>query len=164
MSSKTKNFIEKNLNIIFFIFVIFFIILYLFEVIIPFLIAFIITYLTNPLKIYLDKYVNETFSSFLSIIAFILCFLFILVLIFPILIYQIQNLVLLLPEYLEKIEIFLRQINSKYLFLISALFQKGICCHVCHKLAISFSCNENKNFSLSVKSRLPNFFHLFFLF
>ena len=67
MSSKTKNFIERNLNIIFFIFVIFFIILYLFEVIIPFLIAFIITYLTNPLKIYLDKYVNETFSSFLSI-------------------------------------------------------------------------------------------------
>ena len=116
MSSKTKNFIERNLNIIFFIFVIFFIILYLFEVIIPFLIAFIITYLTNPLKIYLDKYVNETFSSFLSIIAFILCFLLILVLILPILIYQIQNLFLLLPGYLEEIEIFLRNINTKYLF------------------------------------------------
>ena len=68
MSSKTKNFIERNLNIIFFIFVIFFITLYLFEVIIPFLIAFIITYLTNPLKIYLDKYVNETFSSFCQLL------------------------------------------------------------------------------------------------
>ena len=68
MSSKTKNFIERNLNIIFFIFVVFFIILYLFEVIIPFLIAFIITYLTNPLKIYLDKYVNETFSSFCQLL------------------------------------------------------------------------------------------------
>ena len=116
MSSKTKNFIERNLNIIFFIFVIFLIILYLFEVITPFLIAFIITYLTNPLKIYLDKYVNETFSSFLSIITFILCFLLILVLILPILIYQIQNLVLSLPGYLEAIEIFLRNINTKYLF------------------------------------------------
>ena len=112
MSSKTKNFIERNLNIIFFIFVIFFITLYLFEVIIPFLIAFIITYLTNPKKIYLDKYVNETFSSFLSIIAFILCFLFILVLILPILIYQIQNLLLLLPGYLEETVIYLRDINE----------------------------------------------------
>ena len=116
MSSKTKNFIERNLNIIFFILLIFIIILYLFEVFIPFLIAFIITYLTNPLKIYLDKYVNETFSSFLSIIAFILCFLLILVLILPILIFQIQNLVLLLPGYLEEIEIFLSDINAKYLF------------------------------------------------
>ena len=116
MSSKTKNFMERNLNIIFFIFVIFLIILYLFEVITPFLIAFIITYLTNPLKVYLDKYVNETFSSFLSIIAFILCFLLILVLILPILIYQTQNLILLLPVYLEEIEIFLRDINTKYLF------------------------------------------------
>ena len=116
MPSKTKIFIERNLNIILFFLVIVLITLYLFEVIIPFFIAFIITYLTNPLKIYLDKYVNETFSSFLSIIAFILCFLSILVLILPILIYQIQNLVYLLPGYLEEIEMFLRDINAKYLF------------------------------------------------
>ena len=116
MSTKTKKFVERNLNIILFFLGIILITLYLFEVIIPFVIAFIITYLTNPLKIYLDKYVNETFSSLLSIIAFILCFLSILILILPILIYQIQNLVLLLPGYLEEIEIFLRNINTKYLF------------------------------------------------
>ena len=116
MPSKTKIFIERNLNIILFFLVVVLIALYLFEVIIPFFIAFIVTYLTNPLKIYLDKYVNETFSSFLSIIAFILCFLSILVLILPILVYQIQNLVTLLPGYLEEIEIFLRDINTKYLF------------------------------------------------
>ena len=116
MSTKTKIFIEKNLNIILFSIVIFFITLYLFEVIIPFLIAFIVAYLTNPLKIYLDKYVNKTFSSFLSIIAFILCFLLILILILPILIYQIQNLVSSLPSYFEEIEMFLKDINAKYLF------------------------------------------------
>ena len=115
MSSKTKTFIERNLNIILFFLVVIFITLYLFEIIIPFLIAFIVTYLTNPLKTYLDKYVNETFSSFLSIIAFILCFLSILILILPILIYQIQNLALLLPVYLEQIETFLKDINTKYL-------------------------------------------------
>ncbi len=116
MSTKTKMFIERNLNIILFFLVIILIILYLFEVIIPFFIAFIVTYLTNPLKIYLDKYLNETFSSFLSIIAFILCFLSIFILILPILIFQIQNLVFLLPEYLEEIQMFLRNINTKYLF------------------------------------------------
>lgn len=116
MPSKTKIFIESNLNIILFFLVLVLITLYLFEVIIPFFIAFIVTYLTNPLKMYLDKYVNENFSSFLSIIAFILCFLSILVLILPILIYQIQNLVSLLPGYLKEIEIFLRDINTKYLF------------------------------------------------
>ena len=116
MPSKTKIFIERNLNIIVFFLLILFVTLYLFEVIIPFFIAFIVTYLTNPLKIYLDKYLNETFSSFLSIIAFILCFLSILFLILPILIYQIQNLVLLFPGYLEEIETFIREINTKYLF------------------------------------------------
>ncbi len=116
MPSKTKIFIERNLNIILFFLVVVLIIFYLFEVIIPFFIAFIVTYLTNPLKIYLDKYVNETFSSFLSIIAFILCFLSILVLILPVLVYQTQNLVSLLPGYLEEIEMFLRDINTKYLF------------------------------------------------
>ena len=116
MLTKPKIFIEKNLNIILSSLGIIFITFYLFEVIIPFLIAFIITYITNPLKIYLDKYLNETFSSFLSIFAFILCFLSVLILILPILIYQIQSLVLLLPGYLEATEIFLRDINIKYLF------------------------------------------------
>ena len=116
MPSKSKIFIERNLNIVLFFLLVVLIALYLFEVIIPFFIAFIVTYLTNPLKIYLDKHLNETFSSFLSIFAFILCFLSILVLILPILVYQIQNLVSLLPGYLEEIEIFLRDINTKYLF------------------------------------------------
>ena len=116
MSAKTKIFVEKNLNIILFFLAVILITLYIFEVVVPFVIAFIITYLTNPLKIYLAKYVNETFSSLLSILAFILCFLSILVLILPILIYQIQNLVLSLPGYLEALEIFLRNINNKYLF------------------------------------------------
>ncbi len=116
MSTKTKIFFEKKFNIVLFSLVIIIITLYLFEVVVPFLIAFIITYLTNPLKIYLDKYVNENFSSFISIIAFIFCFLSILILILPILIYQIQNLILLLPGYLEAIEMFLRDINTKYLF------------------------------------------------
>ena len=116
MPSKTKIFIERNLNIILFFLLLVFITLYLFEVIIPFFIAFIVTYITNPLKIYLDKFLNKTFSSFLSIIVFILCFLSILFLIVPILIYQIQNLVLLFPGYLEEIETFIREINTKYLF------------------------------------------------
>ena len=72
MPTKTKKFVERNLNIILFFLGVILIILYLFEVIIPFMIAFIITYLTNPLKIYLDKHVNETLSSLLSIVAFIL--------------------------------------------------------------------------------------------
>ena len=90
-------------------------IIYLFEVITPFCIAFIIVYLTNPIKIFLDKYINKKFSSFLSIILFILFFLLILILIFPIIVHQIQNLTLLLPGYLIEIENLLKEINSKYL-------------------------------------------------
>ncbi len=116
MSTKTKIFIERNLNIILFTVVMVLITLFLFEVVIPFFVAFIITYLTNPLKNYLDKYINKTLSSFLSIIAFILGFLSILVLILPIIIYQIQNLVLFLPAYLTEIETLFREINSKYFF------------------------------------------------
>ena len=116
MSALKKLYFEKKINLILFFLLFLFILFYLFEVIIPFLIAFIIAYITNPFKIFLDKYINQTLSSFLAIIAFIFCFLSILVLILPILIYQIQNLVLLLPEYLEKIELFLTDINTKYLF------------------------------------------------
>ena len=116
MSGSAKKFIETNFNVWIFLFLVICITIYLFEVIVPFFIAFIIAYLTNPLKIFLDKYINKTFSSFFSIIVFILFFLSILFLILPILIYQIQNLVLMLPGYIEEIEFFLRDINNKYLF------------------------------------------------
>ena len=116
MSGLTTKLIEKNLHFFLLFILILLIIIYLFEVITPFCIAFIIAYLTNPLKIFLDKYINKTFSSFFSIIVFILFFLSILFLILPILIYQIQNLVLMLPGYIEEIEFFLRDINNKYLF------------------------------------------------
>ena len=116
MSALKKLYFDKKINLILFFLFIFFMVIYLFEVITPFFMAFIIAYITNPFKIFLDKYINKTLSSFLAIIAFILCFLSILILIFPILIYQIQNLVLLLPGYLEEIEIFLTDINNKYLF------------------------------------------------
>ena len=116
MPSKTKIFIERNLDIILVFIVIAFITLYIFEVVIPFLVAFIVTYLTNPLKIYLDKYINQTLSSFISILVFVLFFLTILLLILPIIIHQIQNLIILLPGYLVEIENFLREVNDKYLF------------------------------------------------
>ena len=69
------------------------IVIYLFEVLIPFAIAFIIAYLVNPLKIFFDKYLNKTFSSFLSVVFFILGFFSVLILIFPIIFYQLQNLI-----------------------------------------------------------------------
>ena len=116
MSGSAKKFIETNFNVWIFLFLVICIMIYLFEVIVPFFIAFIIAYLTNPLKIYLDKRINKTLSSFLSIITFVLCFLSIVVLILPIIIHQIQNLILLLPGYLVEIENFFKEINTKYLF------------------------------------------------
>ena len=50
-----------------FILLLLLIVIYLFEVLIPFAIAFIIAYLVNPLKMLFDKYLNKTFSSFLSV-------------------------------------------------------------------------------------------------
>ncbi len=130
MSDLIKKITGDNLNIFLFLLIIFFIMIYLFEVIIPFLISFIIAYLTNPLKIYFDKYINQTLSSFMSILVFVLCFLTILLLILPIIIHQIQNLIILLPGYLVEIENFLRELNDKYLFTkkietvnISSLFK-----------------------------------------
>ena len=116
MSGFTKKFFETNFNILVFILIIIFIIINLFEVVVLFSIAFIIAYLTNPLKTYLDKYINKTFSSFLSIIAFLLCFLSVLVLISPIIIHQIQSLITLLPSLIAEIQNFLEEINAKYLF------------------------------------------------
>ena len=96
--------IEKKIYLFLFFLLITIVIIYLFEVVTPFCIAFIIVYLSNPIKIFLDKYINKKFSSFLSIICFILFFLSILILIFPIIVHQVQNLTLLLPGYLIEIE------------------------------------------------------------
>ena len=98
-----------------FILLLFLIVIYLFEVLIPFAIAFIIAYLVNPLKMFFDKYLNKTFSSFLSIVFFILGFVSVLILIFPIIFYQLQNLIIIAPEYLNQAENFIKEINNKYL-------------------------------------------------
>ena len=98
-----------------FILILLLIIIYLFEVLIPFAIAFIIAYLVNPLKIFFDKYLNKTFSSFLSVVFFILGFFSVLILIFPIIFYQLQNLIIIAPEYLNEAQNFIKEINNKYL-------------------------------------------------
>ena len=116
MLNLTKKLIEKNFHLYLFLLLIFLVIIFLFEVITPFCIAFIIAYLTNPIKKFLDKYVNKTFSSFISIIAFILFLVSILLLILPIIFYQIHNLIETLPLYISEIEKFIREINNKYLF------------------------------------------------
>ena len=98
-----------------FILLLLLIVIYLFEVLIPFAIAFIIAYLVNPLKIFFDKYLNTTFSSFLSVVFFILSFLSVLILILPIIFYQLQNLIIIAPEYLDEAQNFIKEINNKYL-------------------------------------------------
>ena len=98
-----------------FILLLLLIVIYLFEVIIPFAVAFIIAYLVNPLKIFFDKYLNTTFSSFLSVVFFILSFFSVLILILPIIFYQLQNLIIIAPEYLNEAEKFIKEINNKYL-------------------------------------------------
>ncbi len=107
---------SKKIYLYAFILVLFLIIIYLFEVVTPFAIAFIIAYLINPLKIFFDKYLNQTFSSFLSVIIFVLGFLSVLILIIPIIFHQIQNLITIAPEYLSDAENFIKEINNKYLF------------------------------------------------
>ena len=107
---------SKKIYLYAFILVLFLIIIYLFEVVTPFAIAFIIAYLINPLKIFFDKYLNQTFSSFLSVIIFVLGFLSVLILIIPIILHQIQNLITIAPEYLRDVESFIKEINNKYLF------------------------------------------------
>ncbi len=107
---------SKKIYLYAFILILFLIIIYLFEVVTPFAIAFIIAYLINPLKIFFDKYLNQTFSSFLSVIIFVLGFLSVLILIIPIIFHQIQNLITIAPEYLRDAENFIKEINNKYLF------------------------------------------------
>ncbi len=108
--------ISKKIYLYTFILLFFLIIIFLFEVVTPFAISFIIAYLINPLKIFFDKYLNQTFSSFLSVIIFILGFLSVLILIIPIIFHQIQNLITVVPEYLSDAENFIKEINDKYLF------------------------------------------------
>ena len=108
-------FFKKNYLYIFIILLLF-ITIYLFEVLTPFAIAFIIAYLINPLKIIFDKYMNKTFSSFLSVIIFVLGFLSVLILILPIILYQIQNFITILPEYVSYAKDLIIEINDKYLF------------------------------------------------
>ena len=98
-----------------FILLLLLIVIYLFEVLIPFAVAFIIAYLVNPLKIFFDKYLNTTFSSFLSVVFFILSFFSVLILILPIIFYQLQNLIIIAPEYLNEAEKIIKEINNKYL-------------------------------------------------
>ena len=98
-----------------FILLLLLIVIYLFEVLIPFAIAFIIAYLVNPLKIFFDKHLNKTFSSFFSIVIFVLGFFSVLILILPIIFYQLQNLIIIIPEYLSEAENFIKEINNKYL-------------------------------------------------
>ena len=109
------DFFKKNYLYIFIILLLF-ITIYLFEVLTPFAIAFIIAYLINPLKIIFDKYMNKTFSSFLSVIIFVLGFLSVLILILPIILYQIQNFITILPEYVSYAKDLIIEINDKYSF------------------------------------------------
>ncbi len=108
-------FFKKNYLYIFIILLLF-ITIYLFEVLTPFAIAFIIAYLINPLKIIFDKFMNKTFSSFLSVIIFVLGFLSVLILILPIILDQIQNFITVLPEYVSYAKDLIIEINDKYLF------------------------------------------------
>ena len=109
------DFFKKNYLYIFIILLLL-ITIYLFEVLTPFAIAFIIAYLINPLKIIFDKYMNKTFSSFLSVIIFVLGFLSVLILILPIILHQIQNFITVLPEYVNYAKVLIIEINDKYLF------------------------------------------------
>ena len=109
------DFFKKNYLYIFIILLLF-ITIYLFQVLTLFAIAFIIAYLINPLKIIFDKYMNKTFSSFLSVIIFVLGFLSVLILILPIILYQIQNFITILPEYVSYAKDLIIEINDKYLF------------------------------------------------
>ena len=106
---------SKMFNIYITLFLILVLMLYLFEVIVPFALAFIVAYIVSPLKNWLDNYLNKTLASLLSILCFIICISFVLVLISPVIIKQLQNFISMIPLYSSKIEILLNQFNSNYL-------------------------------------------------
>jgi predicted PurR-regulated permease PerM len=106
---------SKMFNIYITLFLLLVLMLYLFEVIVPFALAFIVAYIVSPLKNWLDNYLNKTLASLLSILCFIICISFVLVLISPVIIKQLQNFISMIPLYSSKIEILLNQFNSNYL-------------------------------------------------
>ena len=106
---------SKMFNIYIALFLILVLILYLFEVIIPFALAFIVAYIVSPLNNWLGNYLNKTLASLLSILCFIISISFVLVLISPVIIKQLQNFISMIPLYSSKIEILLNQFNSNYL-------------------------------------------------
>ncbi|MDC1280719.1 AI-2E family transporter [bacterium] len=102
-------------NIYITLFLILVLMLYLFEVIVPFALAFIVAYIVSPLNNWLGNYLNKTVASLLSILCFIISISFVLVLISPVIIKQLQNFISMIPLYSSKIEILLNQFNSDYL-------------------------------------------------
>ena len=106
---------SKMFNIYITLFLILVLMLYLFEVIVPFALAFIVAYIVSPLKNWLGNYLNKTLASLLSILCFIISISFVLVLISPVIIKQLQNFISMIPLYSSKIEILLNQFNSNYL-------------------------------------------------
>ena len=106
---------SKMFNIYITLFLILVLMLYLFEVIVPFALAFIVAYIVSPLNNWLCNYLNKTVASLLSILCFIISISFVLVLISPVIIKQLQNFISMIPLYSSKIEILLNQFNSNYL-------------------------------------------------
>ena len=106
---------SKMFNIYITLFLILVLMLYLFEVIVPFALAFIVAYIVSPLNNWLGNYLNKTLASLLSILCFIISISFVLVLISPVIIKQLQNFISMIPLYSSKIEILLNQFNSNYL-------------------------------------------------
>jgi predicted PurR-regulated permease PerM len=106
---------SKMFNIYITLFLILVLMLYLFEVIVPFALAFIVAYIVSPLNNWLGNYLNKTVASLLSILCFIISISFVLVLISPVIIKQLQNFISMIPLYSSKIEILLNQFNSNYL-------------------------------------------------
>ena len=106
---------SKLLNVYLVLLLILVLMFYLCKVIVPFALAFIIAYIVNPLKTWLDNYLNKTLSSLLSVLCFIISISFVLVLISPVIIKQLQNFISMIPMYSTKIEILLNQLNTNYL-------------------------------------------------
>ena len=106
---------SKMFNIYITLFLILVLMLYLFEVIVPFALAFIVAYIVSPLNNWLGNYLNKTIASLLSILCFVISISFVLVLISPVIIKQLQNFISMIPLYSSKIEILLNQFNSNYL-------------------------------------------------
>ena len=106
---------SKLLNLYLALILILVLMFYLFKVIVPFALAFIIAYIVSPLKTWLDNYLNKTLSSLLSVLCFIISISFVLVLISPVIIKQLQNFISMIPMYSAKIEILLNQLNTNYL-------------------------------------------------